>query len=50
MNAFDAAQKNGLDTELLGKLQTLFTNQNTARASDRTLIPATFLKVTVVVQ
>ena len=50
MNAFDAAQKNGLDTELLGKLQSLFTNQNTARASDRTLIPATFLKVTVVVQ
>jgi SAM-dependent methyltransferase len=46
MNAFEAAAKDGRDSELQSELTTLFEAQNHAGA-DRTEIPATFLKVTV---
>ncbi len=47
MNAFDAAEKNGKTTELEQELITLFNSQNKAELSDTTLIPATYLRVTV---
>lgn len=47
MNAFDAAEKNGKTTELEQELIALFDSQNKAEKSDKTLIPATYLKVTV---
>lgn len=49
MNAFDAAGKNGRTAELLGELEELFARQNTASDKNVTSIPATFLRVTVVV-
>ncbi|RPD39630.1 class I SAM-dependent methyltransferase [Chitinophaga barathri] len=47
MNAFEAAEKNGKAMELQQELETLFNSQNKSGTSDTTLIPATFLKVTV---
>jgi ubiquinone/menaquinone biosynthesis C-methylase UbiE len=47
MNAFEAAEKNGKAPELQRELEDLFTSQNTSTRSDRTVIPATFLRVTV---
>ncbi|SIN76735.1 class I SAM-dependent methyltransferase [Chitinophaga niabensis] len=47
MNAFEAAEKNGKAAELKQELETLFNSQNKSGSSDSTLIPATFLKVTV---
>jgi hypothetical protein len=47
MNAFEAAEKNGKATELERDLQNLFISQNKSVHPDRTSIPATFLKVTV---
>jgi len=47
MNAFEAAEKNGRAEDLAKELETLFTSQN--RSKDATTIPATFLRVTVVV-
>ena len=47
MNAFDAAQKNGKAEELHDALVRLFERQNQSARSDRTVIPATFLRVTV---
>ena len=49
MNAFDAADKNGRASDLLKELEDLFTRQNTTPGKDSTSIPATFLRVTVVV-
>lgn len=49
MNAFDAAGKNDRTSELLGGLEELFARQNTASDKNMTSIPATFLRVTVVV-
>lgn len=49
MNAFDAAGKNDRTSELLGELEELFARQNTASDKNMTSIPATFLRVTVVV-
>jgi SAM-dependent methyltransferase len=46
MNAFDAAAKEGRSEQLREELRTLFETQNQAGA-DRTVIPATYLKVTV---
>ncbi|MBA3525806.1 MAG: class I SAM-dependent methyltransferase [Pseudomonadota bacterium] len=46
MNAFDAAAKDGREVELEAELTALFEAQNQA-GSDRTEIPATYLKVTV---
>lgn len=49
MNAFDAAGKNGRTAELLRELEELFARQNTASDKNMTSIPATFLRVTVLV-
>jgi ubiquinone/menaquinone biosynthesis C-methylase UbiE len=49
MNAFEAAEKNGRASDLLRELEDLFARQNTAPGKDATSIPATFLRVTVVV-
>lgn len=47
MNAFAAAESNNKATELQAELEDLFTAQNTSVSPQRTIIPATFLKVTV---
>lgn len=47
MNAFDAAEKNGRADELQQELETLFADHNQSPSADSTLIPATFLRVTV---
>ncbi|WP_225979833.1 hypothetical protein [Pseudobacter ginsenosidimutans] len=47
MNAFDAAGKNGKEAELQQELEDLFNRQNKSGNNETTLIPATFLKVTV---
>ena len=47
MNAFAAAESNGRADELQAELETLFEAQNTSDAPDRTVIPATYLRVTV---
>ena len=49
MNAFEAAQKNGRAADLLRELEALFTAQNPSSRKDRTVIPATFMRVTVTV-
>ena len=48
MNAFEAAQKNGKALELQRELEELFTSQNRSTDPNKTSIPATFLRVTVV--
>lgn len=47
MNAFEAAQKIGQETELKKELEELFNRQNKSSDPSRTSIPATFLRVTV---
>jgi SAM-dependent methyltransferase len=47
MNAFDAAVNSGRADELFGELDELFNGQNTSTDPTSTMIPATFLKVTV---
>jgi ubiquinone/menaquinone biosynthesis C-methylase UbiE len=47
MNAFEAAEKNGRAADLQKELEDLFNNQNKSPRKDTTLIPATFLRVTV---
>jgi ubiquinone/menaquinone biosynthesis C-methylase UbiE len=47
MNAFDAAEKNGRSEELKRELDDLFLSQNRSPVADATLIPATYLRVTV---
>lgn len=47
MNAFDAARQNGKEQELNEELMTLFKRCNQSKDENRTIIPATFLKVTV---
>jgi SAM-dependent methyltransferase len=49
MNAFEAAGKNGREADLQKELETLFESQNTSRVPGFTEIPATFLRVTVMV-
>jgi len=49
MNAFEAAEKNGKAEALRQELEELFNRQNTTGTNDTTSIPATFLRVTVVV-
>lgn len=49
MNAFDAAAKNGRAADLQKELEALFDSQNKSPRKDATSIPATFLRVTVVV-
>jgi len=47
MNAFEAAEKNAKADELEKELITLFSAQNKSGSEQTTLIPATFLRVTV---
>ena len=47
MNAFAAAESNGRAAELQAELETLFEAQNTDASPGRTVIPATFMRVTV---
>jgi SAM-dependent methyltransferase len=47
MNAFEAAEKNGRAADLQRELEALFRSQNTSRQPTATVIPATFLRVTV---
>jgi ubiquinone/menaquinone biosynthesis C-methylase UbiE len=47
MNAFDAAEKNGKADQLRRELEDLFASQNTSSTPGHSLIPATFLRVTV---
>ena len=49
MNAFEAAEKNGRADELRTELEALFASKNTAPGQNATSFPATFLRVTVVV-
>jgi ubiquinone/menaquinone biosynthesis C-methylase UbiE len=49
MNAFDAAEKNGRAGDLQKELEALFISHNKSPKMDATSIPATFLRVTVVV-
>jgi hypothetical protein len=49
MNAFEAAEKNGRADDLKKELEALFESQNTSGREDSTLIPTTFLRVTVAV-
>ncbi len=47
MNAFEAAEKAGRAGDLQRELEELFRTQNTSGQPNRTVIPATFLRVTV---
>jgi SAM-dependent methyltransferase len=47
MNAFDAADANGRAADLQAELEALFEAQNTSTSPGRTVIPATFMRVTV---
>lgn len=49
MNAFEAAEKNGRAADLQKELEALFDAQNKSPNRESTSIPATFLRVTVVV-
>lgn len=48
MNAFEAAAKNGKAEQLQLELEDLFISQNMNSTAGRTIIPATFLRVTVI--
>ena len=47
MNAFEAAEKNGKSADLQRELEELFTRENRSTDPEKTIIPATFLRVTV---
>jgi hypothetical protein len=47
MNAFEAAQKNGKEEQLQNELEVLFEAQNQSDSDHTTNIPATYLRVTV---
>ncbi len=47
MNAFEAARQNGKEADLQNELETLFKNHNQNADENSTVIPATFLRVTV---
>ena len=49
MNAFEAAAADGREADLQAELEALFNAQNASPNGDATSIPATFLRVTVVV-
>lgn len=48
MNAYEAAEKNGRENDLQRELEDLFKSQNQSGSPDKTSIPATYLRVTVV--
>ncbi len=47
MNAFEAAEKNGRSEDLKTELDDLFNRENKSPVAAATLIPATYLRVTV---
>ncbi|HWI93782.1 MAG TPA: class I SAM-dependent methyltransferase [Flavisolibacter sp.] len=47
MNAFEAAEKNGKAVQLQQELEALFISQNQSADPNKTSIPATFLRITV---
>jgi SAM-dependent methyltransferase len=47
MNAFEAAEKNGRADDLQKELEALFISRNKSQDQNTTVIPATFLRVTV---
>ena len=47
MNAFEAAEKNGKAKELQNELETLFASQNKSGSDNSTVIPATYMLITV---
>ena len=47
MNAFEAAEKNGRSEELKKELDDLFNRENKSAVAGATVIPATYLRVTV---
>jgi hypothetical protein len=49
MNAFAAAEKNGRAAELAAQLVALFEKENRSLSKNLTSIPATYLRVTVLV-
>jgi SAM-dependent methyltransferase len=49
MNAFEAAERGGRANELQAELESLFISQNAANDSGTTIIPATYLCVTVLI-
>ena len=49
MNAFEAAEKNARAADLQRELEELFISQNRSGNPNATLIPATYLRVTVAV-
>jgi SAM-dependent methyltransferase len=49
MNAFAAAEQSGRAAALQAELEALFTRENRSGSADTTAIPATFLRVTVLV-
>jgi ubiquinone/menaquinone biosynthesis C-methylase UbiE len=49
MNAFDAAAASGREADLQAELEALFDSQNMSPSEDATIIPATYLRVTVAV-
>jgi hypothetical protein len=49
MNAFEAAGKSGREADLQKELEALFERHNTSSVPGLTMIPATFLRVTVMV-
>jgi SAM-dependent methyltransferase len=49
MNAFEAAGKSGREADLQKELEALFESKNTSTMPSLTVIPATFLRVTVMV-
>lgn len=48
MNAFEAAAKNGKAADLQQELEDLFNRENKSPHADATIIPATYLRVTVI--
>jgi hypothetical protein len=50
MNAFEAAGKSGRANDLQRELEELFESQNQSSSKDTTVIPATYLRVTVAVE
>ena len=49
MNAYEAASASGREEDLHGELEALFNEQNASPSENATSIPATFLRVSVVV-
>jgi hypothetical protein len=49
MNAFAAAEQSGKAADLQQELEALFERQNRSEVKGATVIPATFLRVTVAV-